>query len=170
MPSKVYTPELTAEILAFYAENSAKDTADKFGKSEKAIYQLANKNKFNKGTRHGDFKESKYSLSFKHEACQYYEHHTGVETAEKFKITTRSLTVWRKDLGYRNKHRGYNLYTEVTAPKAVRKNYRIVKAENGDLKAQMMNLQGQVEDLKEQNRAQSQKIESFVQAIGGLLQ
>ncbi len=46
----------------------------------------------------------------------------------------------------------------------------IVKAENGDLKAQMMNLQGQVEDLKEQNRAQSQKIESFVQAIGGLLQ
>jgi len=28
MTRKVYTPELTAEILAFYAENSAKDTAD----------------------------------------------------------------------------------------------------------------------------------------------
>jgi hypothetical protein len=102
--------------------------------------------------------------------CQYYEHHTGVETFAKFSINNSCLYQWRKDLGYRNKHRGYNLYTEVTAPKAVRKNYRIVKAENGDLKAQMMNLQGQVEDLKEQNRAQSQKIESFVQAIGSLLQ
>ncbi len=46
MPRKVYTPELTAEILAFYAENSAKNTADKFGKSKKAIYVLAYKNKF----------------------------------------------------------------------------------------------------------------------------
>ena len=60
MTRKVYTPELTAEILAFYAENSAKDTADKFGKSEKAIYVLAYKNKFNKGTRHS---VSKYSSS-----------------------------------------------------------------------------------------------------------
>ena len=161
----VYTPELTAEILAFYAENSAKDTADKFSKSEHAIQQLAYKNKFTKGGR-----ASKYSLSFKHEVCQYYEHHTGIETSEKYNLNPINLYHWRKDLGYRNKHRGYNLYTEVTAPKAVRKNYRIVKAENGDLKAQMMNLQGQVEDLKEQNRAQSQKIESFVQAIGGLLQ
>ena len=42
MPRKiVYTPELTAEILAFYAENSAKDTAAKFGKSEEAIHVLA---------------------------------------------------------------------------------------------------------------------------------
>ena len=167
MTRKVYTPELTAEILAFYAENSAKDTAEKFGKSQKAITLLAYKNKFTKGTRHST---SKYSLSFRHEVCQYYEHHTGVETSAKFNISPASLCLWRKDFGYRNKHRGYNLYTEVTAPKAVRKNYRIVKAENGDLKAQMMNLQGQVEDLKEQNRAQSQKIESFVQAIGGLLQ
>ena len=167
MTRKVYTPELTAEILAFYAENSAKDTAAKFGKSEHAIQVLAHRNKFTKGTRHST---SKYSLSFRHEVCQYYEHHTGVETLAKFNISPASLCIWRKDLGYRNKHRGYNLYTEVTAPKAVRKNYRIVKAENGDLKAQMMNLQGQVEDLKEQNRAQSQKIESFVQAIGSLLQ
>ena len=167
MTRTVYTPELIAEILAFYAENSAKDTADKFGKSEKAISLLAYRNKFTKGTRHS---ASKYSLSFRHEVCQYYEHHTGVETFAKFSINNSCLYQWRKDLGYRNKHRGYNLYTEVTAPKAVRKNYRIVKAENGDLKAQMMNLQGQVEDLKEQNRAQSQKIESFVQAIGGLLQ
>lgn len=165
MTRKVYTPELTAEILAFYAENSAKDTAAKFGKSEHAIYVLAYKNKFTKGGR-----PSKYSLSFKHEVCQYYEHHTGIETSEKYELNIANLYCWRKDLGYRNKHRGYNLYTEVTAPKAVRKNYRIVKAENGDLKAQMMNLQGQVEDLKEQNRAQSQRIESFVQAIGGLLQ
>lgn len=167
MPSKVYTPELTAEILAFYAENSAEDTADKFGKSKRAIYVLAHKNKFNKGTRHS---VSKYSISFRHEVCQYYEHHTGVETFAKFSINNSCLYQWRKDLGYRNKHRGYNLYTEVTAPKAVRKNYRIVKAENGDLKAQIMDLQGKYEDLKEQNRAQSQKIESFVQAIGGLLQ
>ena len=167
MTRKVYTPELTAEILAFYAENSAKDTAAKFGKSEDTIHVLAYRNKFTKGTRHST---SKYSLSFRHEVCQYYEHHTGVETFAKFSINNSSLYQWRKDLGYRNKHRGYNLYTEVTAPKAVRKNYRIVKAENGDLKAQMMNLQGQVEDLKEQNRAQSQRIESFVQAIGGLLQ
>jgi len=167
MTRTVYTPELKAEILAFYAENSAKDTAAKFGKSEKAISLLAYRNEFTKGTRHST---SKYSLSFRHEVCQYYEHHTGVETFAKFSINNSCLYQWRKDLGYRNKHRGYNLYTEVTAPKAVRKNYRIVKAENGDLKAQMMNLQGQVEDLKEQNRAQSQKIESFVQAIGGLLQ
>ena len=167
MTRTVYTPELKAEILAFYAENSAKDTADKFGKSEKAITLLAYRNEFTKGTRHST---SKYSLSFRHEVCQYYEHHTGVETFAKFSINNSCLYQWRKDLGYRNKHRGYNLYTEVTAPKAVRKNYRIVKAENGDLKAQMMNLQGQVEDLKEQNRAQSQRIESFVQAIGGLLQ
>lgn len=164
MPSKViYTPELTAEILGFFKDHTVSKTAAKFGIPPHTVSYLAQLNKFSKGC-------DKYSLAFKHNACQYYEHHTGDETIAKFKITIKSLTVWRRDLGYRNKHRGYNLYTEVTAPKAVRKNYRIVKAENGDLKAQMMNLQGQVEDLKEQNRAQSQRIESFVQAIGGLLQ
>ena len=159
----IYTPELTAEILGFFKDHTLSKTAAKFNIPPHTVNYLAQRNKFSKGC-------DKYSLSFKHNACQYYEHHTGVETLAKFKITIKSLSNWRKDLGYRNKHRGYNLYTEVTAPKAVRKNYRIVKAENGDLKAQMMNLQGQVEDLKEQNRAQSQRIESFVQAIGGLLQ
>ena len=92
-------------------------------------------------------------MSFKHQVCQYYEHHTGNETVVKYDVGKATIYAWRKDLGYRNKHRGYNLYTDQVTPKAVRKNYRMVKSENGDLKAMLMDLRGQIEDLKEQRRA-----------------
>ena len=161
-PKVVYTPELTAEILGFFKDHTLSKTAEKFNIRPHTVNYLAQRNKFAKGCE-------KYPLSFKHEVCQYYEHHTGVETLAKFGISGLSLYHWRKDLGYRNKHRWYNLFTELTATNAVRKNSRIVMAEIGDLRAQNMDLKGKYNELKDQNSDQYHKLESLYQAIGGLV-
>ena len=63
----VYTPELTAEILGFFKDHTLSKTAAKFNIPPHTVNYLAQRNKFSKGC-------DKYSLSFKHNACQYYEH------------------------------------------------------------------------------------------------
>ena len=86
----------------------------------------------------------RYAIEFKHEVCQYYDNHTADETAAKFGITTKSLCDWRRQLGYRNKFRGYNLYTEGLQPnvtKRERRNFVMTKSENGDLKAKVADLE-----------------------------
>ena len=87
---------------------------------------------------------NRYSIEFKHEVCQYYDNHTGDETVAKFGVTVKSLCDWRRELGYRNKSRGYNLYTEGLQPtvtKRERRNFVMTKDENGDLKAKIADLE-----------------------------
>ena len=109
----------------------------------------------------------RFSAAFKHEVCQYYDNNTIKNTAAKYNITQCTISSWRKKLGYRNKSLGYNLATAQVTPLALRKDYRVVKSENGDLKAQMMSLQGQIEDLKESNRQHQESVEAALSILIG---
>ena len=109
----------------------------------------------------------RFSAAFQHEVCQYYDNNTVKDTAAKHNLSHTAILRWRKALGYRNKFLGYNLATAQVTPLALRKNYRIVKSENGDLKAEMMNLQGQIEDLKESNRMHQQSVEEALSILIG---
>jgi transposase-like protein len=129
-----YSPEFKAEVVEFYKSNSAPKTAKKFGVTERTIITWSINLGFIKGY-------SKYATDFKHEVCQYYDNHTWKETIAKFGITAPTLFEWRRTLGYRNKSRGYNLYTEGLQPvmqKRERKNFMMTRSENGDLKAELL--------------------------------
>ena len=109
----------------------------------------------------------RFSAAFKHEVCQYYDNNTIKNTAAKYNITQCTISSWRKKLGYRNKSLGYNLATAQVTPLALRMDMRIVKRENGDLKYQIMNLNGQLEDLKESNRMHQQSVEAALSILIG---
>jgi len=133
----VYSPEFTAQVVEFYKSNSAAKTAKEFSIPDHHVVTLAKRVGFKKTC-------VKYPLSFKHEVCQYYDNHTGDETIAKFGITGPTLFDWRRTLGYRNKSRGYNLYTEGLQPtvtKRERRNFVMTKSENGDLKAKVADLE-----------------------------
>jgi len=106
-----------------------------------------------------------FTKEFKHEVCQFYEHHTLDQTRAKYKVSVPTIIDWRKKLGYRNKFFGYNMQTDKVAPAAVRRNYRVMKSENGDLKVELINLKGQLEDLKEENRLFKQRLEGVAQCL-----
>ena len=78
-------------------------------------------------------KQKRYSNSFKHEVCQYYEHHTRKATHEKYGVDERTIGRWRVALGYRNKHFGYNIYTEGMHPalkKREKRDFMVTKKDN----------------------------------------
>jgi len=129
-----YSPEFKAEVVEFYKSNSSIDTAKKFGVTARTVITWSINLGFIKG-------HSKYATDFKHEVCQYYDNHTWKETVAKFGVTAPTLFEWRRTLGYRNKSRGYNLYTEGLQPvmqKRERKNFMMTRSENGDLKAELL--------------------------------
>ena len=86
-------------------------------------------------------KQHRYPNSFKHEVCQYYEHHTRKATHEKYGVDERTIGRWRVDLGYRNKFFGYNIYTETMQPalkKREKMDFMVMKAELNDLRAKLI--------------------------------
>ncbi len=100
-----YSSEFAAQVVEHYKSNSAAKTAQKFSIPDHHVTRLAKRVGFHKTC-------AQYPLSFKHEVCQYYDNHTCDETVAKFGISHDALCRWRRELGYRNKSRGYNLYTE----------------------------------------------------------
>ena len=85
-------------------------------------------------------KQHRYANSFKHEVCQYYEHHTRKATHEKYGVDERSISRWRVELGYRNKFFGYNIYTEAMQPalkKRERRDFMVTKKDNAFLLNQL---------------------------------
>ena len=93
----------------------------------------------------------KHSIEFKHEVCQYYDNHTQVDTCAKFDIDCVSLQNWRKTLGYRNKSRGYNLYTEGIQPVMQKRevlNFKSVRSENGDMKFELVKKEKRIKELE----------------------
>lgn len=93
----------------------------------------------------------KHSIEFKHEVCQYYDNHTQVDTCAKFDIDCVSLQNWRKTLGYRNKSRGYNLYTEGLQPIMQKRevlNFKSVRSENGDMKFELVKKEKRIKELE----------------------
>ena len=88
-------------------------------------------------------KQHRYTDSFKHEVCQYYTHHTGVETQAKYNVDPRSICRWRVALGYNNKYRAYNLYTQTMRPalkKSQQRDFMVTKKDNAFLLDELTNL------------------------------
>lgn len=140
MGKRSYTKEFKAEVVEYYKTHSANETVQKFGIPRPNASKWALK----AGVIKGQVGNKHYPLSFKHEACQYYDNHTCDETVAKFGVSHDALCRWRRELGYRNKSRGYNLYTEGLQPtvtKRERRNFVMTKTENGDLKAKVADLQ-----------------------------
>ena len=139
-----YSKEFKAQVVEYYKTHTAKETAQKFSVPVNTIQSLGRNMGFAKGN-------DKYPVDFKHEACQFYETHTGSETIAKFSVTIAALCQWRKDLGYRNKHRGYNLYTESLQPtvtKRERRNFVMTRSENGQLKAELQQRDERINSLE----------------------
>jgi len=131
-----YSPEFRAEVVEYFKTHNVEETMQKFGIPRSNVSGWALKAGFNKGRG-----TDKYAINFKHEVCQYYDNHTYEETIAKFSITASTLFKWRKTLGYRNKSRGYNLYTEGLQPvmqKRERRDFMMTRSENGDLKAELL--------------------------------
>ena len=85
-------------------------------------------------------KQHRYPNSFKHEVCQYYEHHTRKATHEKYGVDERSISRWRVELGYRNKFFGYNIYTQTMQPalkKSEKRDFMVTKKDNAFLLNQL---------------------------------
>jgi len=160
MGRKVYTNEFKAQVVEFYKSHTTEETVQKFGIPKPNASKWALKAGVFKGQG-----GNKHLLSFRHEVCQYYDNHTGVETVAKFGITNDTLCRWRRELGYRNKSRGYNLYTEGLQPtvtKRERRNFVMTKAENGQLQGELMEIKLQYAVLE---REFKQLKEAIMEAI-----
>lgn len=105
-----------------------------------------------------------YTNEFKHEVCQFYEHHSRAETMTKYGITSGTLWKWRTQLGYRNKHIGYNNHTEMLQPvaKRERRNFMVTRNENGQL-------QGELMEIKLQYAVLERKFEQLKETILGAI-
>lgn len=115
-------------------------------------------------------KGHRYTTEFKHEVCQYYENHTQDETIAKYGVVSSALWRWRTSLGYRNKHRNYNLYTEQLQPsmkKRERRDFMMTRTENGKLQAQLVQMEQQISKL-ENMMGQLQKDAELAQSIRNL--
>ena len=132
-----YSPEFKAQVVEFYKTHTMEEAAKEFSIPKPTVSYFIKVSGYKKGC-------AKVPSSLKHEACQYYDNHTCHETVEKFGISLPSLFLWRRELGYRNKSRGYNLYTEGLQPtvqKRERRNFMMTRDENGELKAKIADLE-----------------------------
>ena len=154
----VYSNEFKQSVVEFYKSHTMEDTAKEFSIPRSTVAYLIKLSGYKKGC-------AKVPMDLKHEACQYYDNHTAHETAAKFGISLPSLFVWRRELGYRNKSRGYNLYTEGLQPtvtKRERRNFVMTKAENGQLQGELMEIKLQYAVLE---REFKQLKETIMEAI-----
>jgi len=88
-------------------------------------------------------KQHRYANSFKHEVCQYYEHHTRNDTEAKYGVAGKTISKWRVALGYRNKFFGHNIYTEAMQPalkKRQQRDFMVTKMNNAFLLAEVTDL------------------------------
>ena len=113
-------------------------------------------------------KQHRYPNSFKHEVCQYYEHHTMVQTIEKYELSPHTICRWRATMGYRNKHRGYNLYTEGMQPalkKRERREWMVTKKDNAFLLDELTNLRVKLMNKDMDNLWLKEKLMGIADAI-----
>jgi len=88
-------------------------------------------------------KQHRYANSFKHEVCQYYEHHTRNDTEAKYGVAGKTISKWRVALGYRNKFFNRNMYTEGMQPalkKRQQRDFMVTKMNNAFLLAEVTDL------------------------------
>ena len=161
-----YSIELKKEVCEYSNNHNFEDSAAKFGLCNPKIISKWRRD-LGYPTLGRGFRRSR-SSEFKHEVCQYYDNHTHEETVEKFGISEVSLFRWRRELGYRNKSRGYNLYMEGLQPtmqKRERRDFVMTKMENGNLKGQIVELQKVVSDMSLDNQWLKDKLTRIADAI-----
>ena len=142
MGRKVYTNEFKQSVVEYFKTHTVDETAQKFGIPKPNVSKWALKAGFIKG-------RDRHPRSFKHEVCQYYDNHTGVETMAKFGVSNDALCRWRRELGYRNKSRGYNLYTQEYRQEA-RAPLHFKSTRGADGKYKLEVLQKRITDLEAQ--------------------
>ena len=142
-----YSIELKKEVCEYSNDHNFEDAAAKFGLCN---YKIISKWRRDLGYPIlGRGARGAKSSGFKHEVCQYYDNHTHDQTCEKFGIADVTLFRWRRELGYRNKSLGYNLYMESLQPAMQkRQSHDIVmtKMENGNLKGRIAVLEDRLKD------------------------
>lgn len=113
MARTFYTDDYKDATVTMYMDNSLRDTAIEMGVSTVTVVSWYKQAVAQGGAqRHNKIGDAFFTLAEKHEACTYYSTHTGDQTLEKYGLSVASLTKWRKDLGYPNKHYGRNLKSD----------------------------------------------------------
>jgi len=113
-------------------------------------------------------KQHRYANSFKHEVCQYYEHHTRNDTEAKYGVAGKTISKWRRELGYRNKFFGHNIYTEGMQPalkKRQQKDFMVTKMDNAFLLAEVTDLRVALVNKDSDNLWLKQKLMDIANAI-----
>ena len=113
-------------------------------------------------------KQHRYANSFKHEVCQYYEHHTRNDTEAKYDVAGKTISKWRRELGYRNKFFGHNIYTESMQPalkKRQQKDFMVTKMDNAFLLAEVTDLRVALVNKDSDNLWLKQKLMDIANAI-----
>ena len=113
MARTFYTDDHKDATVTMYMEHSLRDTAIEMGVSTATVVSWYKQAVAQGGAqRYNKIGDAFFTLAQKHEACTYYSTHTGEQTLEKYGLSVASLTKWRKDLGYPNKHYGRNLKSD----------------------------------------------------------
>ena len=113
MARTFYTDDHKDATVTMYMEHSLRDTAMEMGVSTATVVSWYKQAVAQGGAqRHNKIGDAFFTLAEKHEACTYYSTHTGEQTLEKYGLSVASLTKWRKDLGYSNKHYCRNLKSD----------------------------------------------------------
>ena len=144
----MYSIEVKKEVCEYTNDHTYAQAQAKFGVTTRTIQVWRNSlgyPQLGRGVRKATMKD----LDFKHEVCQHYDNHTAEETLAKFGIGRPSLFKWRRELGYRNKSRGYNLYTqEYHQQSRAPLHFKSVRGEDGKYKLEV--LQKRITDLEAQ--------------------
>ena len=113
MARTFYTDNHKDATVTMYMDHSLRDTAIEMGVSTVTVVSWYKQAVAQGGAqRPNKIGDAFFTLAQKHEACTYYSTHTGDQTLEKYGLSVASLTKWRKDLGYPNKHYGRNLKSD----------------------------------------------------------
>ena len=113
MARTFYTDDYKDATVTMYMDHSLRDTAVEMGVSTVTVVSWYKQAVAQGGAqRPNKIGDAFFTLAQKHEACTYYSTHTGDQTLEKYGLSVASLTKWRKDLGYPNKHYGRNLKSD----------------------------------------------------------
>ena len=148
MGKSKFSIEFKKEVCEYTNDHTYAQAKAKFGVTSKSI-QAWRKSLGYPPLGRGLRRSSPTELNFKHEVCQYYDNHTWEETVAKFGCGVSSLLRWRRELGYRNKSRGYNLYTQGYRQQARSPlHFKSVRGEDGKYTIEV--LQKRITDLEAQ--------------------
>ena len=137
MARTFYTDDHKDATVTMYMDHSLRDTAVEMGVSTVTVVSWYKQAVAQGGAqRPNKIGDAFFTLAQKHEACTYYSTHTGDQTLEKYGLSVASLTKWRKDLGYPNKHYGRNIKHDRTDNDV--KSFVVTKTASGEYRSRIL--------------------------------